>query len=256
MRYVEKSTDNTLVLEAQEILKTVNHYNESDRVKDIIRMLYSGCCAFCGSYPEHSSFYQIEHFYPKGKANYKQYEKDIFNLHYSCQRCNSLKKTPVHLNIFSPNAFLKGNKWEQCIPEKIENELVYIGHILFSINNRAGSVDRAQETITLFDLNNENGAGRSGRQHLVEERIKVFDNVFQLLNIIYHLIKEKSSSPYIDRSIIFLFKIVMPYLSPESPYSKMIAQNFSEDIYRLLYIFLKKNRFSSQPTMKNEIKKQ
>ncbi|KAA2239620.1 hypothetical protein F0L74_25855 [Chitinophaga agrisoli] len=240
MRYVEKLATDPLVIEAQGILENVNHYNDSDRVKDIIRILYSGCCAFCGSYPEHSSFYQIEHFYPKGIAVYSHYVKDIFNLHYGCQRCNTLKSTPVHLNIFSPNTYLRGNKWNHSTAKKIETELVYIGHILYPMNNRAGSIDRAKETIKLFDLNNDNGAGRSGRQHLVEERIRIFDSVFQILNTIYHLIKEEQSGTYINQSIKFLFRIVVRYLDPQSPYSNMIAQNFGDDIFKLLSIFLQK----------------
>jgi uncharacterized protein (TIGR02646 family) len=243
MRYVEKLATDPLVLEAQNILKTVSHYNESDRVKDIIRILYSGCCAFCGSHPEHSSFYQIEHFYPKGNARYRHYTKDIFNLHYCCQRCNTLKSTQVHPHIFSPNSYLTANKWNHTTANKIETELVYIGHILYSINNRPGSIDRAKETIKLFDLNNDNGAGRSGRQHLVEERIRIFEGVFQILNTIYHLIKEERTSPYIDKAIKLLFTIVMRYINPQSPYSNMIVQNFGDEIFKLLSVFLKRRRF-------------
>lgn len=242
MRYVEKLATDPLVIEAQLILKTANHYNESDRVKDIIRILYSGCCAFCGSYPEHSSFYQIEHFYPKGNAHYSRYAKDIFNLHYGCQRCNTLKSRTVHINIFSPNTYLKGNQWNHGTAKKVETELVYIGHILYPMNNRAGSIERAKATIKLFDLNNDNGAGRSGRQHLVEERIRIFDSVFHILNAIYNLIKEERSSTYIDQAIKLLFSTVMHYLNPQSPYSNMIAQNFGDDIFELLSIFLQKRR--------------
>jgi len=242
MKYVEKAATDPLVIEAQLLLNKAGHYNESDRVKDIIRIIYSGCCAFCGSSPEHSSFYQIEHFYPKGNTRYSRYVKDIFNLHYGCQRCNTLKSTLVHLNIFSPNAYLTKNRWQQTMPGKIDNELVYVGHILYSLNNRPGSIDRAGSTIRLFDLNNDNGAGRSGRQHLVEERIRVFDTVFQMLQTVYHLITEERSSTAIDQAIRLLFTMVMRYINPQSAYSNMIVQNFGDDIIKLLSIFLKRRR--------------
>lgn len=246
MRYVKKTSTDPLVVEAETILKSINHYNDSDRLRDIIRILYSGCCAFCGSHPEHSSFYQIEHFYPKGMGHYRSFAKDINNLHYGCQRCNTLKSTQVHLNIFSPNSYLLGGDWKQTTAAKIEMELLYVGHILYSINNRQGSVDRAKETIKLFDLNNENGAGRSIRRHLVEERIRIYDSVFQILNIIYHLIIEERPSTYIHEAIKSLFRMVMRYTNSRSPYSNMIAQNFGDDIFKLLSIFLRRQRLSKK----------
>jgi hypothetical protein len=244
MRYVEKLIIDPLVVEAQAILRTAGHYNESDRVKDIIRIIYSGCCAFCNSTIEHSSFYQIEHFYPKGNPLYSRYIKNIFNLHYGCQRCNTLKGTAVHPFIFSPNYYLSGHTWTLTNPKKIDQELIYVGHIAYSIRNRFGSTDRAQATIDLFDLNDDNGGGRSGRRYLVEERIRTFDQVFELVATIYHLIQEEKISPFIDRAIKLLFTMVVRYVSPRSPYSKMIVQNFGEDIFKLLTIYLKKRRLT------------
>jgi uncharacterized protein (TIGR02646 family) len=242
MRYIEKSPQNGLILEAQLLLNSARHYNESDRVKDIIRILYSGCCAFCGSSPEASSYYQIEHFYPKGNVKYKKHIKNIFNLHYGCQRCNNLKSTPVHLHIFSPNYYLSGNKWVHSTNNKIESELIYIGHLLYSVNNKTLSVDRAKATIDLFDLNDQKGGGRSGRRYLVEERLKIYDNVYQKLETLYHLLDEEKLSFNIDKAIKQLFMLTIGFCSPQSSFSNMIVQNFGADIIKLLAVYAHKRK--------------
>ena len=80
-----------------------------NKVKDIIRDLYNGCCAYCDCAFEEGAYYQLDHFYPKSKAKYKKYRKCIKNLHYSCQRCNNLKGAKDPHNILSPNYFLSND---------------------------------------------------------------------------------------------------------------------------------------------------
>lgn len=145
MRYIEKDMLSQLVIEGQTLLKKSRHYNQNNRVREIIRMVYSGCCAFCESSLEQTSFFQIEHFYPKNISTFKIHVKRIENLHYSCQRCNTLKGKKVHLKIFSPNFFLDKKKWKLTKSTKIENELYYVGHILFSKNSTISSIDREKK---------------------------------------------------------------------------------------------------------------
>lgn len=242
MRYVEKLSENAMILEAQTLLDSSTDYNQSDRVKDIIRILYSGCCAFCGSSPESSSYYQIEHFYPKNRKEYKKYAKDIRNLHYSCQRCNNLKSTPVHLHIFSPNYYLSGGNWVHSTNHKIDSELIYVGHLVYSINNKPLSVDRARATIDLFDLNNQNDGGRSGRRYLVEERLKLYSEVYEILETIYHLLAADKIDVGRDKALKKLFIIVINYCSRKSPFSNMVVQNFGIDIVKLLKVYLHKRK--------------
>lgn len=242
MKYIEKNlATNNLVIEAQSLLDTSTHYNQHDRVREIIRIIYSGCCAFCECSPEDGSFFQIEHFYPKNKRRYRAFKMRIENLHYSCQRCNTLKGRQVHLNIFSPNYFLNTHSiWTISSSTKIETELFYIGHLLFANNQVAHSIDRGQATIDLFDLNNFNGANRSGRQFLVESRLRVFATVQSTISAIYELVV--NYTPNNNRAIEILFALAIKHTNNNTHYSTMTIHNFGIDIYRLLIIYLQIRR--------------
>ena len=238
MKYIEKNIAyNNLALEAQLLLDASRDYNENDRVREIIRIIYSGCCAFCECSPEDGSFFQIEHFYPKNHRIYRRFKMRIENLHYSCQRCNSLKGRFVYQNIFSPNYFLNNRlTWNISSPVKIETELFYVGHLLFSNNQNTHSIDRGEETINLFDLNNFNGANRSSRQFLVESRLRVFSTVQSIVSAIYELVS--NYTPNNNRAIEMLFSIVIKQTNNSAHYSTMTIHNFGTDIYRLLKIYL------------------
>lgn len=236
MKFIEKNNlSNSLVIEAQTLLNASRHYNQNDRVKDIIRSLYYGCCAFCECSPEDGSFFQIEHFYPKNVAAFRKYSKSIENLHFSCQRCNTLKGRKVHLNIFSPNYFLNSGNWSLSSTTKVEEELYYVGHILYSKNLNIKSLNRGLETINLFDLNNFNGSMRSSRRHLIENRLRVYDTVYKILTVIYDLILNYKKE--FDNAIKVLFSIIIRYTNSDSHFSTMIIHNFGLDIYKLLVVF-------------------
>lgn len=238
MKYIEKDISfNSLASEAQLLLNSSTYYNKSDRVREIIRILHSGCCSYCECSPEDGAFFQIEHFYPKNNALYNRFEKSLENLHYSCQRCNSLKGRSVHTNILSPNYFLDNkSNWKLTNPNKIETELFYVGHLLFSYNTNGISVDRGEETIKLFDLNNFNGANRSNREYLVESRLRVVDSTFDIINVIYELLV--NYSPSNNNAIQILFSSIMKYTNRNSHYSTMIIHNFGSDIHKLMLIYL------------------
>ncbi|RXF70533.1 HNH endonuclease [Arcticibacter tournemirensis] len=235
MRYVDKSSNVGLIREAELRLKLVRHYNQDDKVREIIRVLYSGCCSFCGSSPEISSFFQIEHFYPKKNKSYRKYAKDIRNLHYCCQRCNTLKGAKTHSNIFSPNFYLSGADWLCSNSKKIESELFFFGHLLYSRNLNYASIDRGEQTIRLFNLNNANDSGRSNRQSLVEARLRVFATVYNLLEALYDLLS--NYAPANNNAIQMIFLIVIGYTNQTSAFHTMVVQNFGDDIFRLLYVF-------------------
>ena len=236
MKFIEKNNlSNPLVIEAQVLLNASRHYNQNDRVKDIIRSLYYGCCAFCECSPEDGSFFQIEHFYPKNVTAFKKYAKSIENLHFSCQRCNTLKGRKVHLHIFSPNYFLSAGSWNLSSISKIEEELYYVGHILYSKNSNPTSTNRGLETIKLFDLNNFNGSARSSRQHLIESRLRVYNTVYKILTVIHDLILNYKKD--LDNAIKILFSIIIKYTNSDSHYSTMVIHNFGSDIYKLLVVY-------------------
>lgn len=242
MKYIEKNlVTNNLVIEAQSLLDLSKRYNENDRVREIIRIIYSGCCAFCECSPEDGSFFQIEHFYPKSNSKFRKFKMRIENLHYSCQRCNNLKGKLVNLNIFSANYFLTNHlMWAISSTAKIESEIFYIGHLLFSKNKVALSIDRGQETINLFDLNNFNGANRSRRLFLVESRLRVFATVQKIITAIFELIS--NYTPNNNKAIEILFLIAIKYTNNNTHYSTMTIHNFGADIYKLLSIHAHQRR--------------
>lgn len=233
-----------MVKEASARLILAKKYGNDVRVNDLIRLLYGSCCAFCQCSMEETSFFQIEHFYPKGKTQYKKFIKSIENLHYGCQRCNTLKSTPPRLKIFSPNFYLdKNENWVHSDADKIERELYFVGHLLYSRNINKGSVDRGQETIDLFNLNNED-TSKSSRQHLVEARLRTYNLVYTLIDAIYSLLslKNKAVHPAVDS----LFVLVVQNFNRNSSFSTMLIQNFGNDIYKLLNVYqsYKKNGYS------------
>lgn len=238
MKFIEKNlATNNLAIEAQSLLDISRHYNENDRVREIIRIIYSGCCAFCECSPEDGSFFQIEHFYPKSHRRFRRFKMRIENLHYSCQRCNSLKRSHVHQNILSPNYFLDNHlAWHISSTNKIENELFYFGHLLFSHNQVANSIDRGEATLNLFDLNNFNGSVRSERRFLVESRLRVFATVQGIVSAIFELVS--NYTPSNNKAIEILFSLAIKHTNNNTHYSTMTIHNFGTDIYKLLSIYL------------------
>jgi len=236
MRYIHKDMTSDLVMEAQSLLDISEHYNEYDRLRDIVRILYSGCCAFCESTMEEASFFQIEHFYPQGDGRFADYVKRIENLHYCCQRCNMLKGRRLHTKIFSPNLYLDGGLvWKQGNTRKIESEMYYVGHLLFSRNLTDESVNRGQETIRLFNLNNANTSGRNNRNYLVETRIRLNHIMYNLLQAVFQLLV--NYQPVLNRAIEVLLFTAVQHMNGDRSYSTMVVHNFGDDLLKLLTIY-------------------
>ncbi len=237
MRFIDKDKNSDLVKNAQSVLNSSRHYNESNIVREIIRNLYSSCCCYCECSPEDGSFFQIEHFYPKNSSRYKRFKKSIENLHYSCQRCNNLKGRKPHNNILSPNYYLtKTLQWQITNSQKIEREIFYIGHLLYSSNQVHKSTDRGKQTILLFDLNNQNNDRRGNRKFLVESRLRSFSRVYNILDAIYELVLNYSHQN--NNAIKILIIEVIKYTNRDSQYSTMVIHNFGNDIVGLIRIYL------------------
>jgi hypothetical protein len=247
MKYVGKYLTSQRIKEAQEDLDKCKSYSDSTLLKEVLREIYSGCCAYCETSPEAGSFSQAEHFYPKSDSRYQHLAKSIENLHYSCQRCNTMKSNKGVEDVFSPNFFLDTNsEWRCSQPEKIDKEIFYIGHLLFSRNLTSGSIDRGMHTIEMFDLNATRVGRRSSRNALVEGRLKHYKKVSTLIDLIVSLLQNyhlESNEP-IER----LFEMIKSYMGNNQPYAKMIVQNFGSDIIRLLEVYkYKKNATGKLP---------
>ena len=231
-----------IVAEAVALLDEAEEYDSSSRVREILRVLYSGCCAYCECAPEEGSYFHIEHFYPKDEElGYAAYHKTLENLHYACQRCNTIKSNRDSEYIFSPNYYLdKDLNWIHADAGKIEKELFYVGHLLFSKNLATGSVDRGAETIKFFNLNNQNTTGSGRREALIESRLRHFAFVTQLLDVILHLITSYKKQPV--KAIDILLRILIQTTNKDRPYSTMIIHNYGNTIMQIIAIFTHKRK--------------
>jgi len=232
MRFIEKLNYTELSAEAKIILSTKD-YNESGRIKEILRIIYHDCCVYCQSSSESGSFGHIEHFYPKNpEKGFDGYRNVYENLHLSCQRCNTLKGENLPDGIYSPNLYLEKGVWVKSEPGKINREMVYYGHLLFNTSHPIGSTDRADNTIKLFDLNNRNNKmGRSSRRHLIEARLRVFCTVREILEAVYNLLS--AYHPTIDKAVQSLLTLAIKFTEKSSPYSGMVLDNFGSDLLNL-----------------------
>ena len=238
MRYVDKNFDQDIVRETGLLLSKAKTYNSDQNVRDNLRTIYMGCCAYCESTFEEGAYFQIDHFYPKHLEKYRRFSKDVRNLHYACQRCNNLKGAKCH-DIISPNWYFNGTQWELTTSEGIYNEIYYVGHLLYSRSLSNDSKKGGENTILVFNLNNTNSAKRGNRSYLVECRLKVYNNVYLLLKSIKELLVNYNK--YSNSVIDTLFSQVISAMHPSSCYSTMIIQNYGDMVMKLLttYVIIK-----------------
>ena len=123
------------------------------------------------------------------------------------------------------------------LTKRINNEIYYVGHLLYSRNLSEDSLNRGENTISVFNLNNANAAIRGNRSYLVESRLKVCNNVHLLLKSITDLLinYNKSSNSVID----ILLSQVMSAMHPSSCYSTMVIQNYGDMLMKLLKTYIK-----------------
>ena len=233
MKYIEKDLNNPIVKNALVRLNRSKSYNSDPIVRDEIRYIYNGCCAYCESTFEDGAFFHIEHFYPKNNKKYKKYSKDIRNLHYSCQRCNTLKGTKID-EIMSPNWYLDSGQWKLSTTGKIDREIYYVGHLLFSKHCIIGSIDRGFNTIQLFNLNNTASA-INGRGYLVESRLELLYSVHQLHRAVLSLLQNYNKSNNLVLDVLFE-QIIETYQNTHH-FSTMVLHNYGKLTLRLLQIY-------------------
>lgn len=229
MRYVEKTINSALVQEARVRLAVADDYDSDPRVRDIIRIVYQGCCAYCECKPEAGASYQIEHYYPKSKDIYKEYRKDIFNLHYACPACNTKKSVHVPTDMLTPNYRLINGKWVSSDPGEIES-LMYYNAFKLETTDADAKEKKALNTINKLKLND--------RPYLVEDRIRTFNACTQLIEVIKEVLTAYRKSVD-DKTLAILFKLLKTYTSDDSAYSTMIIQNYGVEIKKLLKVWKK-----------------
>lgn len=265
MKSIKRNKKDKLHIEIQDYLKNHSWYKHKV-VQDYLRTIYYWVCCYCESIFEHSASMNIEHFYPKKFTNklwesiYKNYEKILCNLHYSCPKCNSLKNAKCPnwtesditqfngVKIYSPNFILKDRfSWKETEDDfelnstKVESKFKYDNYIISSKDN---SDEYANWTIELFDLNWE-----KGRNLLLNERKKEFINIMKILNQIDKiLIKvEKNNNSYFDDTLYYFFDELNKTFKNDYQYSSMNNKLFY-GLYEKLknkYEQLKRDRLNS-----------
>lgn len=234
MKHIEKDMKSPLVREAIIRLAVSEKYDSDPRVREIIRTLYHGCCAYCECKPEAGSSFEIEHFYIKKKGVYpEEYAKDIRNLHYSCKACNTKKSTNKADLFLSPNYRVDANgKWYDTPSSDIENSISYKDYLLVALNTDSG---RGASTIAKLQLND--------RPYLVESRIRSYSQVYKLLQatseILGTYIRTQEDAPAKKKALIILFGLIKSYMSDDAEFSTMIIQNFGVQIEQLLKVWKK-----------------
>lgn len=247
-------------------------YNESN-VRKYLRKVYHGCCAFCECNPETSSFFEIDHFYPKSITNpnskhnkeyLKQYQisedspdsfindamqildldenqitfhKEIKNLNYTCPRCNKLKGKLSVDGILSPNYRYKDQKWVDHA-DNVEERIYYIGPLLYYPEDEK----EGYQTIEMFDLNGEHKPGRLSRSYLVRHRSVVFAWAFEQIDEMKEIIKgyqkaqtdPEKISKKLRKKLLLFYSL---FLEDGCPYVTMIYQNFWVQLRCILGIF-------------------
>lgn len=251
MRYIQKYID-----EGTQDTVDEKGYN-CDESKLFIETVYEHSCAYCGGRPEATSSSQIEHFYEK--VDYPNLTTDLHNLHYSCQNCNRLKENYKKIRpVLSPNYYLDcieeqhstscgrlcrktcTPKWKEYQNAEIDKRLKYSGHLIFA--SKKDIV--ANNTINLFDLNNEMKHGRSARGSLVNDRLTVYCYFTAKIKIVYNCLNELHQNPSCTTKDL-LWKIIDNEMREivqglkgryQLPYTKMLTDNYSKSIIQLLLI--------------------
>jgi hypothetical protein len=237
LKFIPKRTNCVQFIQAQALLNKSKKYNSNVKVKSILRKIYGGLCTYCESYVDHNSFCQTEHFYPKVK--YRHLVKDFRNLHYCCQRCNNLKRSKDPVNILSPNFYFKNDTWYYSDERKIEGELYWYGPFLFSLNKNPHSINRAQNTIDMFDLNAiANRNKPSSRRYLLEMRIREYNRAYNIMKALYELLVHYD--PALSNAIKLLFDEIFTMMGDNSQYSTMIIHNYGSSIINMIKIYQSK----------------
>lgn len=230
MRYVPKRLDVPLIQEAVLRLKQAKDFNTDSVVRDIMRSIYCGCCAYCECKPEAGSSFEIELFYPKGNPQFEKFRKDIRNLHYACRACNTKKASKWDEKLLSPNYFVRNGVWVETSPKEIESRIRYNAFLLTTPDTDDGM---GRFTINKLGLNT--------RPYLVENRIRCISNVTRLIYVIYQLLSDiHDHGLTCDRqrkSLNLLFGLLVTYLKDDAEYSTMILQNYGSTIILLLKIW-------------------
>lgn len=247
MRYIHREEESMQTVQAA-LNRTGKYYCQ--KAKKYLKETYCHICAYCESEVEASSYFEVEHFYPKSEDSGipKSYKTDIHNLHYACKRCNVIKNAKL-TPILSPNFYKEkpsdeSQRWignNNAYKIELHEKLWYVGHLLFTNND-----SKANNTISLLHLNNE----ERDRGSLIESRIRQYCFATFILDILYLKVRElkdycentaidtdyESGKQYLLMELTYYFAQLRIMMNHGAPYSQMIIDNFKIPLYQLLAI--------------------
>lgn len=240
MRFVKKNKDENVV---QSLISTDNPEKtySKDVVRKYLKSVYKEQCAYCDCIPDYCSYFEVEHFYPKGVKNFDRYINVWQNLHYSCKKCNNIKLNK-YKNILSPNYYKENpedlnEEWKITSSNELSSLIWYEGHLLCSHDNIG------KETIELFNLNNDSTSTNTRRASLVESRLRVFTAATSVLNLIYkdvRLLKSKDTTKEeleeLLSDIEYNSGMLLKSMEDGHPYSPMVKDNFLIPVIQILEI--------------------
>ncbi len=138
---------------------------------DVLVRVFRGKCAFCESRMEHVSRPHVEHYRPKGRAEFEARMFDWDNWLLSCGRCNDTKW--AHFPVDDQGAPLLLNPTADDPSQHLMFEHAYVG----------GVTERGRETVRLLGL---------ARGPLEDERARwlLFVDALLLLAVTPHCLRE------------------------------------------------------------------
>lgn len=125
--------------EIQKIKKeALENFYKQENVRKHLVFCYGLKCSYCESLISSTSYFEVDHFYPKNPTsslprqfkNFNDYKykivNDVRNFHLSCKRCNLNKKDFTGLAL-SPNFYHTGKQWKKYKSSFIEKNFSYEG---------------------------------------------------------------------------------------------------------------------------------
>ena len=214
-------------------LKKLNKFYNSENVKKHLVLCYGRKCCYCESLIPSTSYFHVDHFYPKSPSNGlpKQFRNkfryafhivnDVRNFHLACNRCNVLKSDFVGLAL-SPNYYYKKGQWKCSSEDFITKNLKYKGA-------RVESSKEFKSFIEKLYLNESTDIEKKGlHMSLLLERTRYLNKIGAILHACYALCYAKK---YEDAKN--LFDSLSSCFGKRAHFSRMIVINYGKAFLKI-----------------------
>lgn len=155
------------------ITKAQNKYHHS-QIKDALKKMFHGKCAYCESKITVVDYGAIEHFFPK--SLYPDLTFEWKNLLLSCNKCNDAGHKGTKFPLDSNGDPLLIDPTDDTTDPNIHLEFVWDN--VAKLASIYGRDERGKTVENIFDLN-----GIGGRRELIDHRSKYIKKLLVLLSI-------------------------------------------------------------------------